>query len=94
MKLKPETPEDILQEALESLREHFDNVQIFASSHVSTGTSENDTDAWTVGSGNWHARCGQIQDWMLREDENVRIHTRRKFDKGMIDTGEVDTEEE
>lgn len=89
------TPEEIIQQAVESLREHFDNVQVFANSYTSTSTAENDTDAWTVGSGNWHARCGQIQDWMIREKENVRLHTRRRFERGMMDGGgEVDTEEE
>ena len=66
----------VLKRAITVLREHFDTVQIFV-----TKQSDDDEKTWdgTTGSGNFLARKGQVIEWMTRQDEMMRHHTRLKF---------------
>ena len=69
---RPFSTEDlVLKRALVALREHFDTVQIFV-------TKMKGDDTWdaTKGSGNMLARKCQAQEWLVRQDENMRIHQR------------------
>ena len=53
--------------------EHFDTVQIFATRFdPEVGTSNA-----SYGSGNWFARRGQVQDWLVKKNEETCINTRR-----------------
>lgn len=52
-----------LQQACESLGEHFDSIQIFATIHDPDRGNGGTTNA-SWGSGNWFARKGQIEEWL------------------------------
>lgn len=60
----------LVQDAIQTLVEHFDAVQIFASRH------EQGESAGTVyvseGRGNWYARYGQVRTWLLNEEDVSR----------------------
>ena len=59
-----------IENAATVLIEHFDAVQIFASKHTSTGTV-----AHHHGKGNYYARRGYVQTWLLKENEISRTET-------------------
>lgn len=65
-----------LQQACESLGEHFDSIQIFATRHDPDRGNGGTTNA-SWGSGNWFARKGQIEEWLLKQDERSRIEVRQ-----------------
>ena len=54
-----------VQAALDALGEHFDSVMIFVTLHTST---EDGTEAYAKGIGNWYARYGQVVEWVNREE--------------------------
>ena len=64
----------LLKDAAQALGEHFDAVQIFASRHEAE--VEDGTVTVHDGVGNWHARIGQVRDWIIRQDEHTRIVAR------------------
>jgi len=69
--------EDIarVQRALDTLSEHFDAVQIFATTH--RGDLEGTTSI-NLGGGNWYARYGKIREWVFQEEERFRDYVRDK----------------
>lgn len=72
-------PEDtdikLIEEALNSLGEHFDTVQIFTTRHVPY--TEGGTRSAALGVGNWYARYGQVAEWLVKTDEHTRREVRR-----------------
>lgn len=75
----------ILERHLAALMEHFDAVQIFVTRVQRSPDGDSEVPAWTSGRGNWYARYGQIQQWMIMEDQRMR----RQMDR-MIDAGDED----
>jgi len=65
----------LLDDALKVLGEHFDSVQIFCSRHEST--LEDGTVLACKGIGNWYARYGQVQEWIVKQDEVTRVEIRK-----------------
>ena len=65
--------EKILKQALDTLGEHFDTVQIFVTSHES---DDDGTYNGVVGHGNYFARYGLVHEWMTRKDEEIRSQRR------------------
>jgi len=63
-----------LEKALSELGEHYDSAQIFATRHEA-GTLGGTVRA-ALGCGNWYARYGQVQEWIVRQDEQTRISER------------------
>jgi hypothetical protein len=65
-------PEDmrIMRQHVEQLGEHFDSVQIFATRHEAG--IEDGTVSCNLGSGNWFARYGQVKEWLVKRDEQMR----------------------
>jgi hypothetical protein len=63
-----------VQDALNTLSEHFDSVHIFATRHEPE--IEDGTVSVNRGVGNWFARFGQISEWMVKQDESSRINRR------------------
>lgn len=61
---------EMVKLACERLGEHFDTVHIFTTRHE-TG-NEDGTVNVTYGIGNWFARYGQVQEWIIRCDERTR----------------------
>ena len=63
--------EKIVKDACARLSEHFDVVQIFVSKNpveLPDGTLEaGDTPCISRGIGNYFARYGQVQDWLVRQ---------------------------
>lgn len=75
---EPETKDqDVLRvrAAIDSIIEHFDAVQVFATR--SDGTTDG-TIVVALGQGNWCTRYGMIQDWIIKEDEQTRMRARRE----------------
>jgi hypothetical protein len=57
--------------ALAVLAEHFDTVQVFATRHEAG--QEDGTISVQKGLGNWFARYGQVQEWLVTNDERSRL---------------------
>ena len=55
----------MVQDTIQVLRQRFDTVQIFCSRHESAGG----TTMIHWGDGNYFARYGQAQLWLMRQDE-------------------------
>ena len=66
----------LLEKHCAGIGEHFDTVQIF----VTCFDAEQGTCNASYGSGNWFARRGQIQDWLVKKNEETRIDI-RKFEE-------------
>ena len=64
----------LIRAALNSLGEHFDAVQIFAS-RCESGEQDG-TVHLNLGTGNWFSRYGQVKDWCVKEEEFARISVR------------------
>jgi hypothetical protein len=64
-----------VSKAVEALSEHFDTVQVFVTRHIN---NEDGTAAINLGAGNWYARYGQVQDFIVRCDEDTRIQRRSR----------------
>lgn len=62
-----------LEKHCASIGEHFDTVQIF----VTRFDAEQGTCNASYGSGNWFARRGQIQDWLVKENEQTCVGVRK-----------------
>lgn len=77
-----------LAAALELLQPHFDCVQIFCNRYDHTSES---TVRAELGSGNWFARRGHIQEWMTRGDEMDRMSA---ANEAIGDEADEDDEEE
>jgi hypothetical protein len=75
----------LLQLHTEQLGEYFDNVQVFVSRVTDGGDY---TESFTWGAGNWHARLGQIRQFVLNSDEHERII------QGRIADDEYDAQDE
>lgn len=66
---------EIVAKHLNELGEYFDTVRIF----VTTG-NDNESSRWvsySEGRGNFYAQKGQIEEWVVREDERIRIDERK-----------------
>lgn len=55
--------------AVDALMEHFDCVQVFVSRNME-GTHEG-TVHHNCGGGNWFARYGQVQQWIVQEETRM-----------------------
>lgn len=81
--------DDALDKALQSLGEHYENVQIFVSCFDTDEIGEKQTLTVSAGRGNLMARVGQVWDWMRRMDEEIRLNQRRKRNIRLRDAGEA-----
>lgn len=69
---------DRLKEACRSLIEHFDTVQIFGTRHE--GSRDATIEAlW--GQGNWHARYGQVRQWVIEMEHQIRLDVEERRDE-------------
>ena len=77
MTFDPEAEEDveIVKKACTALGEHFDTVHVFATRHDPATLDGTVTVAY--GAGSWFARYGQIQEWMIKQDEQARLKVRQ-----------------
>lgn len=73
-KAKREEREAILDNHVQQLGEHFDNVQIFVSTVADGGDF---TVCVSRGAGNWHARVNQAREFVLCEEENIRENVKK-----------------
>ncbi len=67
-----------VREVAEALSEHFDTVQIFC-----TRYDGKDIGTLTVatGLGNWYARTGHVDEWLLKEREATKVQIRKEQDE-------------
>lgn len=68
----------IVQSGVDKLSEHFENIQIFCSNVEEGGRN---TFSIQLGSGNWHARMGQVREWTVEHEEKTRAISRKKFER-------------
>lgn len=73
----PERDTKILQCVLAQLSEHFDTAQVFVTRYE---PQEGNTVTANRGTGNFHARTGQVREWLVKADELGRIETRKDND--------------
>lgn len=65
----------VVRKAVEALGEHFDTVQIFVTRYEAE-KKESQTVSVHDGMGNWHARYGQVLEWITTRDEYARKNVR------------------
>lgn len=58
----------LVEKAVQDLCEHFDSVQIYATSQTEKGALK-----FSWGAGNWFTRYGQVKEWIVREEERSRM---------------------
>lgn len=68
----------LVRKHVQQLGEHFESVHIFASRHMPAELDG--TVTVNQGLGHWHARYGQIREWLIYEDERARIAARKSED--------------
>lgn len=68
-----ESDRKIVNEAADRLMEHFDSVRIFVTRH--RGDTE-ESQGYTTGGGNFYAQAGQVSEWVVTQNENVRKNAR------------------
>lgn len=78
MSTENDTLGDLIQKTAQSLGEHFDSVQIFATKHE-PGVDDGTTHFYS-GVGNYFARVGHVKDWIIKQNEGTRIKTRNDED--------------
>lgn len=78
--LKREKEADIehVRRAVATLKEHFENVQVFVSRILDDGDDAGNTVSIQRGSGNWHARESQVREWVIENEERVRENIRKE----------------
>jgi hypothetical protein len=64
----------ILQRHVTALMEHCDSVRIFVTVNERDGEV-----SCTEGSGSFKAQMGHVREWIIRQEENVRLHTRDNY---------------
>lgn len=69
-----DSEQKLIEDHVNRLMEHFDTVQIFVSRQ---DTEENVTHSRDSGAGHWYARYGQVNEWIIVQDERAR-HNERK----------------
>lgn len=56
---------------VDQLQGHFDTVQVLCTRHRTV--THGGTKYWTNGSGNYLARYGQAKEWVLREEQKMKL---------------------
>lgn len=72
----------MVRQHVQQLAEHFDAVHIFCSRHMPAELDG--TVCVNQGCGHWHARYGQIREWLVYEDERARCAARKSEDERPI----------
>lgn len=65
---------DPLQQAVETLGEHYDSVVIIVTQHEPT---EGGSEMRAVGAGSFYTRIGSVREWLLKKEEETRAMARR-----------------
>lgn len=76
---------EMVEKHASALAEHVDSVRIFV-----TARSDSDSDNWIAyseGRGNLYAQMGQVEEWIQRQRERVRIDENSRNDDEPL-TGE------
>jgi len=67
---------EVVRAAIKNLREHFDTVQIFVT--ACEGNDKGETRHISLGAGNWFARYGQINNWLVEVEERARLEAQQE----------------
>lgn len=67
---------DKVRKAVEVLSEHFDTVHVFVTRYE--GGEDYGTVNIQMGYGNWFARKGQVEQWLVKDDEDIRSEVRKE----------------
>jgi len=65
--------EKILQSFVSQLAEHFDTVQVICTRRL---PEEGGTIIADRGAGNWYARYGSLKEWVVKQEEQMRVEQR------------------
>ena len=65
-------PIELLEQVVRQLMEHFDCVQIVATTREDDGS----TTCHPFGAGNWFARKGSIEHWLITVNESLKERVR------------------
>ncbi len=60
---------ELIQSLIESISDRFDTIQVFTTSH---NPDTGETTHIAMGTGNFYARIGQIDEWVRMQKEIVR----------------------
>lgn len=71
----PSPERDLVQQHVNQLAEHFDSVQIFVTAYDG---SHDRTRTVNLGAGNWFSRYGQVREWVIYEDEKIKLYAREQ----------------
>lgn len=71
--------EDRLKKAVSDLSEWFDTVQIFVTRYE--GGDDGGTLNLGAGDGNYFARRGQVEEWLMKANEEAKIMVRKREDE-------------
>lgn len=66
----------IVRSHVTQLAEHFDTIQVFCTRHMETELGG--TIVLHLGSGNWFARYGGVREWVIKQEESMRITERNE----------------
>jgi hypothetical protein len=69
--------EKLIDKALHELGEHCDSVRIFTTER---GDSPGITSSMSKGVGNFYAQKGQVQAWLVQENERLRAEVWEELD--------------
>ena len=74
--MEPDKKSELLEEAARRLAEHFDSVQIIAVAQSSDG--DDVVSSYSSGSGSFYERLGAVREWVIRQDEQVKVQVRHE----------------
>jgi hypothetical protein len=64
-----EEKQELIQSLIESITDRFDTIQVFTTSH---NRETGDTTYIGMGTGNFYARIGQVDEWARMQKEIIR----------------------
>lgn len=60
---------DLLRNQCKVLLGNFDSVQIFC---TKTDAEQEETSTFAYGLGNWHSRYGQVREWIIKQEKEIK----------------------
>ncbi len=74
----------IIDKCVAQLSEHFETVQIFTTKspvdYKKDGLEPGDTPAFNRGTGNWFARYGQVDEWLICQKQAAKLSVKKAND--------------
>lgn len=82
---------DLLDKAIAGLMEHYDTVTVFVTKVVRhPAENGNVTFNMSRGAGNWHARYGQIHEFMIAQKRRIERQMDEEYDSAIDEEEDED----